>query len=382
MSINYEKLIRGEPEFGSIYDEKELSALYNEYNKYNSPQYNPKITIQEFELNFSKLVQSKYAIATNSGMSSLEILLQSLLNKKSVILTNILNFAGTHISIINNNHQIIFCESDESLNSNIYDLYEKIKIFRPDLLLLTNMNGLSHNEKVIKEFINIYSPHTKIIMDCCRSLCSKHNSSLENGTYSDATFYSFQRKKQITTLGEGGMIATNNKEIYEQCLKIRSFGYFEQNGQNYKITGAQAAVGIEQIKKISTLNNKRRNIANRRTIYLQSRHPDFIYPINNTEYYNVFYLYSLLVPENWSVTKRDLLIKILRKRYKVGSVIANKPTYLSSKLISLNTNQRLKKSERIAERLICPIIHPSLTIEEEQYINESINNAIGDVYNV
>ena len=84
----------------------------------------------------------------------------------------------------------------------------------------------------------------------------------------------------------------------------------------------------------------------------------------------------MLVPKSWSSKERDLLIDILSTKYSIGSVVANDVTYKTSVFLKKNIRERCKESEKIAERIICPIIHPNLTLEEENYINKSIIKAV------
>ncbi|RKV96257.1 MAG: transcriptional regulator [Streptococcus sp.] len=374
----YKKLNLGEPNIGTLYGIEELEALLREFEDFifENSSYNPSEQIELFEEAFSSYIGTEFAISVNSGMSALEVILFSLFrNQKAKIISNAINFHGTHLSVINHQIDLILCESDEDLNVSYDDLFEKISKIKPDAILLTNMNGLAHDELRIKDFLMKASPKTLLIMDCCRSLGSKCRGE-KAGKNADVAFFSFQRKKQITTLGEGGMIVTNNSLFVEKFKEVRSFGLGIQNGANYKLTSFQARVGIEQIKKIDYLNNLRRGIAHRRTNFLENKLNEFIFPRDDEDFYNTFYLYSMLVPKSWSSKERDLLIDILSTKYSIGSVVANDVTYKTSVFLKKNIRERCKESEKIAERIICPIIHPNLTLEEENYINKSIIKAV------
>lgn len=378
--MNDLSLSMGEPEVGSIYGIEELECLLVEMEKYSSyGNYTPYETIEKFERIFAEYVGTKYALAVNSGMSALRTLLQAFFESKKVtVISNVLNFSGTHIGILNQGHNLILCESSEDINVNLEDLYIKVAYYQPEAVVLTNMNGLSHDEYEIKKEIKRLSPETVLLTDCCRSLGSFCNR-IHCGSDSDASFFSFQRKKTISTLGEGGMIVTNNKYIYERCKKIRSFGLFETAGENFKMSGFQAAVGIAQMKKLDELIRKRREIAYRRSNYLKNRLDNWIFPKDDETYQNSYYLYTLLVPVYWSTQMRDRLIEILRNDYGIGSLVANDVTYRTSSWVKSKTSQKLEKSEAISNRIICPIIHPGLTVEQEDYINESFIKCVEEV---
>ncbi len=101
------------------------------------------------------------------------------------------------------------------------------------------------------------------------------------------TTFSFHPVKHITT-GEGGMITTNNKELYEKLKLFRTHGitrdkeilinkdrgppwYYEQLdlGYNYRMTDIQAALGISQLNKLNEFLERRREIANKYNNYLK-----------------------------------------------------------------------------------------------------------------
>ncbi len=82
------------------------------------------------------------------------------------------------------------------------------------------------------------------------------------------TVFSFHPVKTITT-GEGGVVTTNSKRLYEKLLKLRSHGMehtqnweyqMREIGFNYRLTDIQAALGISQMKKLDQFKKRRREI--------------------------------------------------------------------------------------------------------------------------
>ena len=106
-----------------------------------------------------------------------------------------------------------------------------------------------------------------VVEDAAEAHGAEYNNK-KAGNLSDVACFSFYANKLITT-GEGGMLVTNNKEVYEkaQSLKNLAFGkerryYHEHLGFNYRMTNVQAAIGLAQLEKINELlQNRIKNAA-------------------------------------------------------------------------------------------------------------------------
>ena len=117
----------------------------------------------------------------------------------------------------------------------------------------------------------------KVIEDAAHAIGSDYkDSKVGSCRYSDLTTFSFHPVKTITT-GEGGAITTNDNELYEKLLMLRSHGmtknpkrlkkndgpwYYEMQtlGYNGRITDLQAALGLSQLKRLETFKKKRRKL--------------------------------------------------------------------------------------------------------------------------
>lgn len=356
-----------ESEIGSIIEKDDIFAVISELEKFKTEHYNHHEIIERFEGAFLKRINAKYAISVSSCAAGIDMVLKSLsLKSTDEVLSCAINFHGTHLSIVNTGAKLILVEANQDLNIDIDDLKQKITP-NTKAIVITHMNGVSCDMNSIKKLTQ--GTNIKIIEDAARSLGGQYSGS-EIGEDSWACVFSFQYKKMITTLGEGGMIVTNDEKLCEELRKYRSFGLGEGWGTNYKMTSVQAAMGISQLKKLDDLVKKRRSLAHYRTRCLKedTNFEKFVFPLDNRMFYNVYYLYTLLVPNNWNKALRDELILMLKDQ-GVECVIANPPTYQKNKYLNLLCHSpEMKKSERIGERIICLPIHPNMSNEENQYI--------------
>ena len=278
------KINRFLPYSRQFIDEEDIRVVSNVL-KENLITQGPKIA--SFEKSFAKYVGSKFAVACATGTAALHLSCQALkLGQGNNLLTSPITFiasancaqfvgADTHFADIDSKS---YCISPTSLEKEL----KKKKI---DIVVVVHMSGHSANLEEIYKLKKKYD--FKIIEDACHALggfYKKHR--IGSCYYSDISTFSFHPVKSITS-GEGGMIASNNKKIYESLLKFRTHGihnnqndflnhemafdnkgkvnswYYEmpELGFNYRITDIQAALGESQLKKIEKFIKKRRKIA-------------------------------------------------------------------------------------------------------------------------
>ncbi len=371
----------GEPALGTVYNQEEIDVVNNVLKKSMDPSvgfYAAEETLK-FEHEFSKLCNSKYAIALNGAGGAIDIVIRSLnIKDGDEIISCSINFPGTHLSIIGNGAKLVLAEPDPlTLNLDPTDLKGRLTK-RTKAVVITYMNGLAADMDSINSVINssklFGKDKPKVIVDAARALGTtfkRHHI----GPEAWATVFSFQSKKTLSTLGEGGMVITNDSDLELALRQFRSFGKNENWGSNYKMTKIQAAVGSVQLNKLPKLVDKRRRLAEQRNQFF-SKIPEISIQ-QDTEYSkNSYYLYTLILPPNPKGTKRDKLMQHLKNGYGVGTVVGNPPTYKSNSLIKKRViAQQLPIAEDLGERIICVSIHPLLTKKTNLYVIDSFLKA-------
>ena len=246
--------------------------------------------IEKFEKKICKLVKAKYAVAVSSCSAGLHIAIASLggnSQNRNQIITSPISFVSTANAIIHNNLKPVFLDINKStLNLDIDELRKtldknkKIKAIMP-----VHLAGNPLDSKRLYTYAK--KKKLYVIEDAAHSFGAKYEDGNIVGSckYSDLTIFSFHPVKTITT-GEGGVVTTNSKEIYQRLLKLRSHGieknckswtdrklgftrnnknmwYYEMQdlGFNYRITDIQCALGISQLSKLNKIINKRKKIA-------------------------------------------------------------------------------------------------------------------------
>jgi len=225
---------------------------------------------KEFEKRFAEFVGSKYAIAVTSGTSALFLGLKAMgITKNDEVLVPDMTFVASPnaVELCGAKPVLIDIEA-KSLNINQEKLKEKITK-KTKAIMPVNFNGRSTDIFQLKEFAE--KNNLLLIEDACHAIGSFYDTK-HMGTVSNIGVFSFSTPKIITT-GQGGMIVTNDKNIYEKCLSLKDFGresgakknmkksfMHETIGYNFKFTEFQAAIGIAQMKKLKSRIKKKKNM--------------------------------------------------------------------------------------------------------------------------
>lgn len=224
--------------------------------------------VREFENNFKKYINSKYCLAVSSGTAAIKIGLKSLgVKPGDEVITQTFNFIATVEAIVDIGAIPIIVNIDKSLNIDTEDFKKKISK-KTKVVIPVHMLGYPCEMKKLKKICK--QKKIKILEDNCESLGGKFEKKLL-GNCADVGVVSFDFGKTITT-GEGGMIITNNKKIYNYCREHHDHGHknlkkvsrgkdsFSFPGFNYRMTELQGAIGKSQLNKISTLlkDNKKK----------------------------------------------------------------------------------------------------------------------------
>ncbi len=252
--------------------------------------------IKEFENSVADYVGSKYAVAVSSATAGLHLAHLAIGNPiGSNVATSPISFVASANTIIYAGHTPFFVDIDfDSGSMSVDKLIDLINQTKISTVVPVHYAGLPCDMKRIHEVCK--EKNISIIEDAAHALGATYDSGEKVGscTYSDMTVFSFHPVKSITT-GEGGMITTNNENLYGKLLKLRTHGiqrkevsfqnkilgysdgqpnlwYYEMDslGYHYRLTEIQAVLGYSQMKKIDKFMKARQSIAKRYDKYLSN----------------------------------------------------------------------------------------------------------------
>jgi UDP-4-amino-4,6-dideoxy-N-acetyl-beta-L-altrosamine transaminase len=228
--------------------------------------------VKEFEDKFADYVGAKYAVAVNNATSGLHLSVLALnLNKGERVITTPITFAATANCVRYAGGEVWFADIDPNtylldINSVRELIKSKPKGFFKGIIPV-DFAGLPVNMEDFRALAD--ANDLWIIEDACHApggyfIDSKSEKNFcGNGNYSDIGVFSFHPVKHIAC-GEGGMLTTNSKELYEKLMLFRTHGITKENmdenhgnwyyemialGFNYRLTDFQSALGITQLAK-------------------------------------------------------------------------------------------------------------------------------------
>ncbi|MDC1028191.1 aminotransferase class I/II-fold pyridoxal phosphate-dependent enzyme [Candidatus Pelagibacter sp.] len=382
----------------NVYDNKEINAVIKTLK--NSTQMGNEISL--FEKKISKLFGKKYGLMVNSGSSALILGLNALNFKNgSEIITPCLNFGTAISSIMLSNLKPILVDCDkETLQINVKKIEKKITKKTVAILVPNLIGGIPDWYEIKK----IASRHKlKIIEDSADTLGAKLNGK-PTGYFSDISITSFYGSHVISCAGNGGMMLTDNKSLYEKAKVMRSWGrmstlikdseniykrlgiklkgydydrkfVFSEAGYNMEPSEIGASFGLVQLnkfKKFSKLRN--RNFQIHYNFF--NKHKNlFITPKILKKVKTNFLAYPIILRDNTNISRKKLQIFLEKKNIQTRPIfsgnILRHPAF-SSLISNRNKLNEFKESDYIMKNGLLIGCHQGLTKKHIDYVHSII----------
>lgn len=258
-----------------MYSNQQIKAVTDVLKKNKTNYWTGKECLK-FEREFSRYIGNKYSVAVSNGSVALEIALKALnLSFNDEVIVTPRSFIISASCALNLGLKPVFSDVDRNGNLNIENIMaaynKKVKA-----IVLVHLNGLPCDMNPILAFAK--EKKIFLIEDCSQAHGAIY-SGKSVGTFGDVSTWSFCQDKIISTGGEGGMISTNNKKIWEKCWSYKDHGksiiksflkkkdqyhfkwLHENFGSNHRLTEMQAALGRIQLKKLNDKIKQRNKIA-------------------------------------------------------------------------------------------------------------------------
>lgn len=359
-------------------------------------------TIKQFEDAFAKYVGAKYAVAVANGTAALHLCTLALNVKEGQkVITTPITFAASANCVRYCGGEVIFADIDPE--SYLLDL-EKVRELLKGApkgtysgIIPVDFAGRAVD---LEKFRKLADEHDLwIIEDACHApggFFKDNSNSIQNcgnSNFADLAIFSFHPVKHIAS-GEGGMITTNNPNLYAKLLKLRTHGiskntyefqntvdfangvsgaetypnwYMEMQmlGYNYRITDFQAALGLSQLSRADEGIERRREIAS--NYFNAFKDKDFIISQSGIVEGHAYHLYVLEVKDRLG------LYNYLREK-EIFAQIHYIPCHLMPYYKSFGWKEGdMPNAENYYKNCISLPMYPTLTSKEQEYVIEKIN---------
>lgn len=252
MKIPLSKPLIGEEEIKAVVDVMKSGNL----------SLGPKLT--EFEENFASYIGSKCAVAVSNGTTGLHLCMKLLdLKEGDEVITSPFSFISSANCILYEKAKPVFVDINENdFNIDVNKIEDAITEKTKAILPIHIFGKSAEIDKINK----IAEKHDlAVIEDACEAVGTKYNDK-KIGSFGNPSVFAFYPNKQITT-GEGGIITLDNEEKVDLLKSLRNQGrstvssswmFHDILGYNYRLNEISCAMGIEQLKKIDYILEKRR----------------------------------------------------------------------------------------------------------------------------
>ncbi len=385
-----------ESKFGSIYGPEEQEAML-EVLRNNAPTSGDACI--QFEKEYAAYCGTTHARAVSNGTAALFLSLLALgVKPGDRVLTTPLTWIATAAAGATLGAEVDFVDIDPlTYNMDMNKLEEKLTP-NTKAVLPVHLYGQCCDMDALIALKNKHG--FGIVEDACHAIGAEYKGR-KSGSMGATGCFSFHEQKNMSTLGEGGMITTNCPGLFERmalyrshCTRVygKSTKYcsldetklpmgkrfwwqdFDDCGYNFRMTDIQAAVGIVQLRKIDQLNQLRIDSSNYITERIKDI-PGLTLPTVTPGNKHVYHLYPLLIdPAVYGMTKDDFVWAMREERgIRIGTHYI--PLHWTTAFQKRGFHRgQFPVADALAERLVTLPIHPRLTEEGLDYLIDSIRH--------
>ncbi|MBI5228646.1 DegT/DnrJ/EryC1/StrS family aminotransferase [Candidatus Micrarchaeota archaeon] len=332
--------------------------------------------IQAFEKTLAEYVRCKHAIAVNSGTSALSVSLMALgVKAGDEVIVPSFTYGATANTVLLLGAKPLFIDIDPKTYNMDPDLIEAKITGRTKAIVPVHLFGLCADMDLINEIAAIHGLH--VIEDAAQALGSEYKGK-KAGNLGDVGCFSFYPGKVMTT-GEGGAITTNNDELALRMRMIRNHGQekayeFAVLGSNYRMPEMEAAIGVEQLKKLPSFLEARRNNARRLGETLQFV-SSLTLPFENELFKHNWYLYTIKLDAS---IDRDTVVQKLNADGIEARVYYSAPVHTTPLYRRLGfATEHLPFTMEASKSIFSLPVHPGVSPQDVDFMTGAVKKILG-----
>ncbi len=323
--------------------------------------------VEAFEAAFAETCGTKYAVATTSGTTALQLaLLAHGIGEGHEVITTPFTFIASANSILYTGARPVFVDIDPNTFTMDPEQIERAITPATRAIMPVHLFGLCCN---MDEIGAIARKHGLVVIeDACQSHAAEYKGK-RAGSFGTGAF-SFYATKNMTT-GEGGMVTTDDAAVADRCRILRQHGmrvryYHDELGYNFRMTDIQAAIGLEQLKKLGQFNDTRV----RNALFLNENLCGVTTPFVPNDFKHVYHQYTIRVANS----RRDALAAHLHDKGIGTGIFYPVPVHQQSFYRKeLGYSVSLPQAEKAAGEVLSLPVHPGLSSGDLHAIVQAVN---------
>ena len=345
---------------------KNRNDIFDEWEKLaQSCEFTLGPKVAEFEKSFAAFVGAKYCIATNNGTDALILSLKALgIKYGDEVITVPNSFYATTGAIVACGATPVFIDVDSRYQMEAV-LLEGAITNKTRAILPVYWGGAAPDMKAI---IEIAKKHNlAVVEDACMGIGGSHRG-IPQGLFGQIGAFSMHPLKSLNVMGDGGMLVTDDKDLYEWVLQYRNHGMEDRDhitmwGVNMRLQPLQAIVANIELPKVPQIIKDRNRNAEYLDTALMNLSPKVVTPERKAYDIETYSLYMVLCED------RDELLKYLQSKKVDAKIHYPIPLHLQEAAASLGYKEgSFPIAESQAKKVITLPVHQFLNEDQLQYM--------------
>jgi dTDP-4-amino-4,6-dideoxygalactose transaminase len=324
----------------------------------------------KFEKQFTQLCDTKYALGVGNGTDTMVLSMRALgIGSGDEVITAPNSYLASASSIALAGATPVFADVRSDYNIDPLEIEKQITS-RTKAIIPVHLTGRPADMDAIMEIAKKYNLY--VIEDCAQAVGAKYkNKSV--GSFGHTGSFSLHPLKNLGACGDGGVITTNDDNLFQYLVKARTHGHSSRDevdfwSFNTRLDNMQAAILNVKFLELEKWNNRRREIAAKYYDRLNHLPIEYI-PKDNSDEFSVYHTFII------QTEKRDTLMKYLQENGVDTKIHYPIPIHLQKAANYLGYKKGdFPITERQCERILSLPIFPQLTDEEVDYVIEKINS--------
>lgn len=370
---------------GNCYDEDDKRAILELLDQ--PVTFNKWDAIKRFEKEFKDYIGAGFALSTTSCTSALHLALRGVdLRPGDEVITTPMTWVATSNVIMLEGAKPVFVDVEpDTLNIDPDKIRAKITN-KTKAILPVHYSGHPADMDKIQAIAKEFSLF--VISDAAHAIGAEYKSK-RIGSFEDLAAYSFYTQKNMSTLGEGGMVTTNQEDVIERIKLYQNHGVKYVNnyvgsakleepwyrdcvmvGNNYRMSEGQAVIGSVQLKKVDKFNAKRRQIAEYYSKLLKDI-SGIITPIEKDYAKSSWHFYVIKIEDSFGLNRNEVYHRL--KELGVETSVHYTPLthFIPYQALGYNVND-FPIAEAAYKKILSLPLHVKMDEAQVEYVVEML----------